>query len=249
MKDLLLVVQMLVLCLFCLGQDIAVTSPDKNLVVSLHLDQGKLFYKAALDGNELLENSPLGIKGDSIDLSANLKLTDHKITPVQNSYQEQKIKQSSVTYTANELTCYLENESGQKLEVTFQVSNNNIAFRYHVPQVSGLSNFKVSQEATGFKLPNISTTFLTPQAPAMSGWMKTKPSYEESYVADQPLGIPSTYGLGYTFPALFHVGERGWVLISETGVSSLYCGSKLSEGSKEGLYNLSFPEQEENNGI
>ena len=57
----------------------------------------------------------------------------------------------------------------------------------------------------------------------------TKPSYEEDYKADAPMNVRSQYGQGYTFPCLFHVGENGWALISETGVDSKYCGSHLSD--------------------
>lgn len=249
MKDLFLLVQLLTLCLFSQGQTITVTSPDENLVVSLTLNEGKLLYNASLRGKELLEDSPLGLKGEAVDLSSSLKLSDHKIVPIAHSYNEPKIKQSSVEYKSNQLTGLFENEAGQKLEVIFQVSDNNIAFRYHVPQVGEPATFKIAEEATGFKFPKITTTFLTPQAPAMSGWMKTKPSYEEKYIADQAMGVPSEYGLGYTFPALFHVGDRGWVLVSETGVNGLYCGSKLSEGTNEGFFQLAFPEQGENNGL
>ncbi len=249
MKGLTLLAQLLTLCLFCAAQNMTVTSPDKHLIVTLALEQGRLSYSANLDGNVLLEPSPLGLRGDSIDLSSNLKLNSHQTTPVSYSYQESKIKQSAVEYKANQLVCLFESQTGQKLEVIFQVSDNNIAFRYHVPQTGEAANLKITDEVTGFKFPKITTTFLTPQAPAMSGWMKTKPSYEEKYVADQAMGIPSEYGLGYTFPALFHIGERGWVLVSETGVNGLYCGSKLSEGTKDGLYKLSFPEPEENNGL
>lgn len=45
------------------------------------------------------------------------------------------------------------------------------------------------------------------------------------------------------------MGDRGWVLVSETGVGALYCGSKLSEGTKDGNYQIAFPELGENNGI
>ena len=107
----------------------------------------------------------------------------------------------------------------------------------------------VLKELTGFKFPKETTTFLTPQAPSLSGWMKTKPSYEEGYAPDAPLGEKSRYGIGFTFPGLFHVGKDGWVLVSETGVSSLYCGSKLSEPTADGLYSIAFPEKEENNGM
>src|SRR5690606_33291996 len=71
----------------------------------------------------------------------------------------------------------------------------------------------------------------------------------ERYTTDQPMGIPAEYGVGYTFPALFRVGERGWVLLSETNVNSSCCGSKLSEGTRDGLYKIDFPEPGENNGI
>jgi CheY-like chemotaxis protein/kynurenine formamidase/two-component sensor histidine kinase len=76
----------------------------------------------------------------------------------------------------------------------------------------------------------------------------TKPSYEEEYKADAPMNVRSQYGHGYTFPCLFHVGENGWALISETGVDSKYCGSHLSDATADGLYTIAFPMPEENNG-
>ena len=79
--------------------------------------------------------------------------------------------------------------------------------------------------------------------------MKTKPSYEEEYTNEEPIGTPSKYRLGYTFPALFHLGNTGWVLLSETGVTSRYAGTRLSEGNQEGLYTIAFPEKEENGGM
>ena len=39
------------------------------------------------------------------------------------------------------------------------------------------------------------------------------------------------------------------VVISETGVDSRYVGSRLGEGTKDGLYPLEFPQPGENNGL
>jgi len=39
------------------------------------------------------------------------------------------------------------------------------------------------------------------------------------------------------------------VLISETGVSSKYAGTRLSEGTAEGLYTIEFPMEGENGGM
>ena len=58
----------------------------------------------------------------------------------------------------------------------------------------------------------------------------------------------SQYGHGYTFPCLFRIGNDGWVLVSETGVDSRYCGSRLSDVSEGNLYTVAFPMAEENNG-
>jgi len=231
------------------AQQTSVSSPDGTLTVKLDLKNGNLFYEVELEGKTMLEASPLGLQSKTINLSDNLHPIAEKRAEISTNYNESKIKRSQVAYKANELRYLLENASKQQIEVTFRVSNNNIAFRYYVPQVGDPANFALIKEESGFKFPLITTTFLTAQASSMIGWMKTKPSYEEEYQADQALGVPSKYGVGYTFPALFHVGDRGWVLVSETGVSSAYCASKLSEGTKDGLYSIAFPEEGENNGI
>jgi hypothetical protein len=249
MKCLLIVTFLSLSSLLSFAQNVTVSGPDKRLVVNVSLENGRLYYDVQLDGKAVLEKSALGLKGRQADLSSNLKLVNQQYNKIDEQYEEQKIKRRQVHYQANELICKLENESKQALHVVFRVSNHDIAFRYHVPQVGEAANLFVEEELSAFKFPNVTTTFLTAQAPPMSGWMKTKPSYEEEYVADEQLGAPSKYGYGFSFPALFHVGDRGWVLVSETGVGSLYCGSKLSEGTKDGQYKIAFPEIGENNGI
>lgn len=56
------------------------------------------------------------------------------------------------------------------------------------------------------------------------------------------------WGEGYTFPCLFRNGDKGWILISETGVDSKYCGSRLL-GHENGLYTIGFPQEGEMNGM
>lgn len=241
------------LLFFCFSrssaQELSISSPDEKLTVKLSLDEGRLYYRVFLQGSEMLEKSPLGLRGSKVDLSVNLRLSDQRSRRIDETYSEPKIKMSTVKYQANELVCKFENPAKNQLEVVFRVSNNDIAFRYQVPQTGEPANLIIEEELSGYNFPAVTTTFLTPQATPMIGWMKTKPSYEEEYTPDQALGIPSKYGVGYTFPALFHLGGKGWVLLSETGVNGAYCGSKLSEGTKDGLYKIAFPENGENNGM
>jgi len=227
----------------------SIYSPDKKLAVKLYLKDSKLYYNVYLNNQEMLEHAPLGLRGMQMDFSTNLKLIDQRINKISETYTEPKIKISNVSYEANELICKFENAKKKRMELIFRVSNNNIAFRYYIPQVNEQANYIIEEELSGYKFPSQTTTFLTAQATPMIGWMKTKPSYEEEYNPDQAMGVPSKYGVGYTFPALFHIGNKGWVLLSETGVNSLYCGSKLSEGTKDGQYKIAFPEKGENNGL
>ena len=240
---------MLLCSLSAAAQELQMSSPDGNLKVQLSLDNGKLFYQVFLGKTEMLQKSPLGIKGNGVDLSAGLISTEKRKRQIDETYSEPKIKKSTVRYQANELICSFENKNKDKLEVTFRVSNNDIAFRYFIPQTKEAANLIIEYEMSGYQFPAGTTTFLTPQASPMIGWMKTKPSYEEEYKTDEPLGTKSKYGVGYTFPALFRIGEKGWVLLSETGVNGAYCGSKLSEGTADGRYKIAFPEPGENNGM
>lgn len=250
MKKVFLFLSLLILMLPPLSaEEIVVFSPDKNLKVSLFLKNNSLKYGISYNGKVMLEESPLGLITNVSDFSKNLTFIDKEENEIREAYVEKKIKKSEVDYHANELISTYETSKRERISVIFRVSNNDVAFKYTLAQNKETARCIVLKELTGFKFPKETTTFLTPQALPLSGWMKTKPSYEEGYVLDAPLGEKSKHGLGFTFPGLFRIGKKGWVLVSETGVSSLYCGSKLGEPTYDGLYSIAFPEKEENNGI
>lgn len=231
------------------AQDVVVKGPDEKLQLAVFVqNETKLCYSVSYNGKTMLEKSPLGMNTNIGDFTKNLKLTGHSVDKIDTVYQQTRIKVSNVHYRANELTCHLENEQGQKLGVVFRVSDNDVAFRYTLPHQGGKASVTVKEEQTGFRFPEQTTTFLCPQSDAMIGWKRTKPSYEEEYKADAPMSDRSQYGHGYTFPCLFRIGNDGWVLVSETGVDSRYCGSRLSDVSEGNLYTVAFPMAEENNG-
>jgi hypothetical protein len=231
------------------AQEIEILGPDKKLSVKFLIDKGRPFYSLNYNGKVMLEKSPLGLITNVSDLSSGLKIINQKDSVIDKTYKESKIKKSQIHYVANEKIISVENEKKERLDIIFRVSDNDIAFRYLLLKTTSTARCIIEKELSGFKFPVYTTTFLTSQATPMIGWEHTKPSYEEEYVPDEPIGTVSQYGTGYTFPGLFHVGDNGWVLVSETGVSSLYCGSKLNEGTKDGLYTIASPEPGENNGI
>ena len=196
----------------------------------------------------MLEESPLGLESTIGDFSTGLTFLSESKKQIEENYYLPNGKTSRIHYLANELTVSYLNKNKDTLQVLFRVSNNDIALAYRLASPKQ-THCTIKRELTGFNFPAHTTTFITPQAPSGEGWMKTKPSYEEEYTNEEPIGTPSKYRLGYTFPALFHLGNTGWVLLSETGVTSRYAGTRLSEGNQEGLYTIAFPEKEENGGM
>ena len=244
----------LLLCAFALSfsivsaQQATVTGPDGNLKVDISLKGGKPLYTVSYKDKTILEDSPLGFVTDIGDFSTNVSYVGQSSSVVRKTYVQDRIKQSVVNYNANELKITFANADKNPFDVVFRVSNNDIAFRYEMPQYGETASIVMKSEATGFDFPENTTTFICPQSDPMIGWKRTKPSYEEEYKADAPVTTESQYGEGYTFPCLFHVGDN-WALVSETGVRSKYCASHLSDATEGGLYTIAFPNEGQLNGL
>ena len=221
-----------------------VSGPDGRLKVSVSSDAR---YSVEYDGITVLEPSSLGLNTNIGDYSS-LKFAGESFSKVDQTYSVPTIKTSKVNYKANVGVYTFQNPRGNKVDVEFRVSDNDIAFRYILPREGEAGGVRIFQESTAFKLPQGSVSFLTPQSDAMIGFARTKPSYEEFYYVEKHLSDKSEYGHGYTFPCLFKTTGNAWVLISETGVDSRYCGSHLSDWDPARGYTIAFPLPDENNG-
>ncbi len=228
-----------------------VASPDGRLVVEVTVDDGHARYQVTYGGKLMVLPSALGLKADIGDFTTGLKITGSRNDKVEKTYTMQQAKVSNIHYVANSMDVDFVNANGQRMTATFLVSDNDIAFRYTIPRQKN-DNPKcalIYNEVTAFRFADGTTTFLCPQIGPKTGWERTKPSYEEDYEADMPMATKSKFGLGYTFPCLFRLGDDGWALVGETGVSSAYCGSRLSDYDPAKGYTIAFPEKGEFNGV
>lgn len=236
------------------AKDIRTASPDGRLAVHVQDQGGEARYDVTYDGENVIHPSLLGFTANFGDFTQGLHITETKTGSTDQYYTMRQAKQSQIHYTANTLTVGFENARGQQMAVEFSVGNNDVAFRYIIPQQEKdrPKCAVITREATSFLLPSQTSTFLCPQIGPMTGWERTKPSYEEEYAADAPMTERSRFGQGYTFPCLFKATGNEtthWVLISETGVSSLYCASHLSDYQTGKGYSIAFPQEGENNGV
>ena len=224
------------------------SSPDQKLVVTVADDGGRPTYRVDYGETLFLESSPLGLSTNIGDFSQGMVLQESSfaVSPVSGHYELPTIKRGKVDVRATKAVCPFYRDGKHIFDVVFHVSDHDVAFKYKMYPQGNTLCCVVEEEATGFVLPEGSTTFLCPQSAPMGGFARTSPSYETGYTADDEMG-KNGWGHGYTFPCLFRTGDKGWVLLSETGVDSRYCASRLM-GKDGGLYTIGFPQEGEYNG-
>ena len=179
------------------AQENKLNSPDSQLSVTLNLSGGKPTYSVSRAGAVCLENSPLGLKMDFEDLTQGLTLKESNIQPVKDEYSLKTIKQSRVTYEATEGVFQFEKDGRHALDIIFRVSNRDVAFRYVVYPKKGRLVGVVQSEASGFNLPDGTTTFLCPQSPELRDLLHPRRSRRQERLGrglHLPLPLPSRRG-------------------------------------------------------
>lgn len=225
-----------------------VTGPDRRLVVTVSDNNGRPEYKVDYDGIPFILPSALGLDTDMSDFRSGMTIL--KASPVENideTYSIPNIKKSTVHHRANSRKITFARDGKKIFDVIFEVSDNDVAYRYNLrPQGESLSAI-VLDEASSFVMPEATTTFLCPQSLPGGGWKHTYPSYETEYTLDDKMG-KNGEGAGFTFPCLFRNGDNGWMLINETGVDQSYCGSRLVSTGADS-YKIAFPQEKEMKGL
>ncbi len=238
------------------------TSPDGRISVDLTMKGNSPFYQVSYNGEIVVKESALGLVTNLSDLSKELELLGVDTRDVKEEYALRNIKQSHVNYEAKEAKAKFAKNGQHLLDITFRVSNKDVAFCYTLLPVRVRRDQKLScvvkQEETTFQLSADATSFIAPQSKPMTGFAGTAPSYETTYGIDQPVGS-NGWGNGYTFPCLFKVkkasegkGKKAgapalWVLLSETGTDGNYVACRLL-GEAGGRYRIGLPQAEECNG-
>lgn len=257
MKKFLLTVTLLTSALGMAAKDMVKTicSPDQRLMVNIALNSGCLSYSATLDGKQVMLPSRLGLTTTEGDFTHDLSVTCAKEEIISRHYEMTRTKTGKGHYNAVSATFDCTNKDGKKMQLIMQISDNGIAYKYKLAYNNDDHRRTViTSEASSFRFPEQTTTFICPQSKSNVGWMQTKPSYEEEYKADAKMTERSANGEGYTFPCLFHInkaaGEKSeaWALVSESGVTGRYPASHISDYNAENGYTIAMPMAEEGNG-
>ena len=226
------------------------TSPKGDIVVVVDVQNGKPTYEVSLGGVQFLKPSPLGLLTNLGDFTEGLTLAGCDSKTQHDEYWLKTTKQSHISYDATEAVCRFEKDGKRVLDIQFHITNRDVAYRYKLypKKIRGGETLVavVNGEASGFVMPDGTTTFLCPQSGPMNGFARTSPSYETSYTLDDQMG-KNGWGNGFTFPCLFKT-PAGWLLLSEAGTDGDYVGCRLLNAGGSN-YKIGFPQEGEMNGF
>lgn len=222
------------------AQDYSVASPDGHIALSVS-NRETLTYSVQLDGKTLIAPSPMGFQlKDEKDMNGNFAVTnDAKVksgveawTPVVRN----KHAECRVPY--NELTLRLKEKSDgyRRMDVTFRVMNDGVAFRYTLYGVPVLGNRQIVRELTGYAVPDGSSLWIPSFAYEDHG--KSYKSSQEGVFTETPVtGIQTDVHAG--LPGLIKVDADNWMAIMEADLDNypaFYLGR--SEEAKDGYQML-----------
>ena len=226
------------------------TSPKGDIVVLVDVQDGKPTYEVSLGGVQFLKPSPLGLVTNIGDFTDGLTLAGCDSKTQHDEYWLKTTKKSHISYDATEAVCRFEKDGKQVMDIQFHITDRDVAYRYKIYPKRGRGGETlvavVNGEASGFVMPEGTTTFLCPQSGPMGGFARTSPSYETSYTLDDQMG-KNGWGNGFTFPCLFKT-PAGWILLSEAGTDGGYVGCRLLNTGAAN-YQIGFPQPGEMNGM
>ncbi len=204
----------------------------------------RLYYTVEHRGATVLPRSPLGISRADQDFLGGLSFDRaSEVSREQQSYRLVHGKRSRCDYVADEQTVCFKNAKGARLEVILRAQDDGVAFRYRFPEKSS-ARHTVTTEHTGFRLPAGGAMWVHPYDKAT----QYSPAYETYYADGVPVGTPAPAEDGWAYPVLFRTAEgRTWGLITEAALDGTYCGSRLAQTPRNGVYPLRLPAPGEGN--
>ncbi|SKA29374.1 Glycosyl-hydrolase 97 C-terminal, oligomerisation [Chitinophaga eiseniae] len=230
---------------FSQSKAVKISSPDQQIQVSVWSGaEGDVRYLVKHHNNIVIDTSSLGLTLADADWARQLSLVSVSGTRIINeSYRLAYGKKAMISYKAHQRELHYVNKKKAPMSIVFRVSNDAVAFRYLLTgKPAGIR--QVVKENTGFNFPQGTSTWLQPMQVARSGWESVNPAYEEHYHPDVPVEKVGENKTGWVYPALFKAGDS-WALLTESGLDSNYCATRLISEAAPGHFTVGFPDPRE----
>ena len=223
------------------ADDFTVASPDGHLTATVRLADGKLSYTVSHDDRTLVDESPLGLKLATADLTEGLELVETENTSVDDSYTLPVGKRSQYRDHCNQLSVVTA-KGTWRMNVLFRLYDDGFAFRYVIPRYSGHTTTYFTEEASRIRVAGIRSTtacrFL-----GNSGGNDPNYPYEGLYANYTSWKtLTETGDARYNTPTLVYNG-KDYMLLSEADNRSIFCTSLLKAEQQAGEFSFSWTGQ------
>ncbi len=233
--------------------EVELASPDETLRIEVGLDEfARPRYRVirTIDGQPttVVGDSTLGYEAADFSFSDGLRIDDvSDVGTTIDTFDLPTGKARSASITANERSITFGSDTVADLTTTIDLwaSDHAVAYRYRIDDSSGeRQSLRIDIERTSFAFPAGTATFLQPHdAPTLFA-----PAYEAAYETIGTVDEPRDAPYGWTFPALFRVGEN-WALVTESALTSGQSGSRLGATVTNGEYIIGLPDPAEGNTV
>lgn len=205
-----------------------VSSPDGRIAVNLDLavksapypNGSCLYLNVQFNEITVITDSPLGMAF----LNKKSLLSDLRTYSVRESRHTERFsdrfgRNSSISCTWNEALFFLQERTPpfRQLNIRVRVSNDGYAFRYEIPEQSGMDSVAIRREDTQFFLPEDYTLYA-----------QQAPDYRSGYELPYTRGRVSDFSPDtlLTLPLLLNTERGAWIAISEAALTN-YAGMYL----------------------
>ncbi|MDC3077226.1 glycoside hydrolase family 97 protein [Flavobacteriales bacterium] len=138
------------------------TSPDNKIELSFEIIDGEAFYSINKDDKSVIKKSKLGILLENkLNIGKNLEIIKVSTSSNNSSWSPDFGEFDEIIDNYKNLDVSLSN--GEiNFNIVFRVYNDGVAFKYHVPNQSGITNYNVIDEYSEFNLNSDDTAWWIP---------------------------------------------------------------------------------------
>ncbi|MFW6100936.1 MAG: glycoside hydrolase family 97 N-terminal domain-containing protein, partial [Bacteroidota bacterium] len=215
------------------------SSPEGNIRVNFSLNDGKPQYSIQYKGDTIVLPSRLGIDLDKgIQTGSSFQVTNTRKQSIEETWDPVWGIRSSYRNHYNELKVTLQQTGSPSLELdlTFRAYNDGLAFHYHLPEQSNLSDFAITSEQTHIQFPEDHSCFAHPRSGYQGNYENTfNPTSLSKITSESLIGLPLLVEASNCWISVMEADLTGYSGMSLAGVSGVTneLVSKLAPSEKD----------------
>jgi alpha-glucosidase len=196
------------------AQNIFLTSPDKNITVSI-INADKITYSVKFMDRIIVNTSQMGfeLQNETV-MDGNFIITGQKTQSIQETWKPVvKSKHAEILNSCNELELRLKEKSGmmRQMDLCVRVYNDGVAFRYKLYRSEKVGNRNIIRELTSFNIPDNPKAWIV----EYGGYSTSNESeffeHKLSYLTEKSIA---------GMPFLMDYGNNCWVALTEAKIDN-----------------------------